>query len=313
MRVLRWIGWGVGGLVALALVVALGLIVADRMGRPPQPDLKALIARGETYDVRIRRDDWGVPHILGKTDADAAYGMGFAQSEDDFATLQDVALATRGQLAALNGPKAAVTDYIVHLLGVWGTIDAALRPRHAGRGQAGAGGLCRRGQRLCRPPSGPGQGAACLPVTGKDLAAGFVFTDPIFYGLDGASAAAATGAARKDDTCRRAPTAWRWRRRARRTGRRGCWSIRTSPIPGPLAWYEAVVESGQGWHVAGGFFPGTPFMLHGHNAHLGWANTVNHPDLVDVYQLSINPAEPEPVPAGRRSGRTSRRPMPRSG
>ncbi len=37
------------------------------------------------------------------------------------------------------------------------------------------------------------------------------------------------------------------------------------------------------------FFPGSPFMLHGFNEHLGWANTVNHPDLVDIYRLKINP------------------------
>jgi len=64
------------------------------------------------------------------------------------------------------------------------------------------------------------------------------------------------------------------------------------PYTGPVAWYEAVLDSGEGWHVAGGFFPGSPFMLHGHNAHLGWANTVNEPDLVDVYQLTLNPANP---------------------
>lgn len=65
------------------------------------------------------------------------------------------------------------------------------------------------------------------------------------------------------------------------------------PYVGPLAWYEAVVQSGEGWHVAGGFFPGGPFMLHGHNAHLGWASTVNNPDLADVYQLTVNPADRE--------------------
>ena len=60
-----------------------------------------------------------------------------------------------------------------------------------------------------------------------------------------------------------------------------------------MAWYEAVLESGEGWHVAGGFFPGTPFMLHGHNEHLGWANTVNAAEPGRyVYRLTINPANP---------------------
>jgi len=46
------------------------------------------------------------------------------------------------------------------------------------------------------------------------------------------------------------------------------------PYTGPVSWYEAVLDSGEGWPVAGGVFPGSPFPLHGHNQHLGWANTV---------------------------------------
>ncbi len=64
------------------------------------------------------------------------------------------------------------------------------------------------------------------------------------------------------------------------------------PWTGPLTWYEAVVESGEGWHVAGGFFPAAPFLLGGHNEHLGWAATVNHPRLTDVFKLVINPDNP---------------------
>ena len=87
--------------------------------------------------------------------------------------------------------------------------------------------------------------------------------------------------------------------RVRPTVRRGCWSIRTSPIPGRSRGTRRSCESDEGWHVAGGFFPGTPFMLHGHNEHLGWANTVNAPNLANVYKLTINPANAEPVSARR--------------
>jgi penicillin amidase/acyl-homoserine-lactone acylase len=61
------------------------------------------------------------------------------------------------------------------------------------------------------------------------------------------------------------------------------------PYTGPVAWYEARLKSNQGWDMAGGVFPGSPVILHGHNRDLGWANTVNLPDLVDVYLLETNP------------------------
>src|ERR1044072_3055791 len=87
--------WVIGA-AALAVVLMIGVvavILADRMGQRPEPDRAVFIAKAKTYHVRIVRDDFGVPHVFGHTDADAAFGLGFAHSEDDFATIQNVALA----------------------------------------------------------------------------------------------------------------------------------------------------------------------------------------------------------------------------
>ena len=62
------------------------------------------------------------------------------------------------------------------------------------------------------------------------------------------------------------------------------------PLRGGVAWYEMVVESGEGWHFAGANFPGSPFPFLGHNRHLGWTNTVNRPDMVEVYELEMDEA-----------------------
>ncbi len=115
------------GALALVLLVAGGagyLMVADRMGQPAPPDDASLVAKAALYHARIERDNFGVPHISGPRDADVAFGMAFAHSEDDFATIQQVALAVRGQYAATEGPKAAVTDYLVRLFRVWETVNA---------------------------------------------------------------------------------------------------------------------------------------------------------------------------------------------
>ncbi len=62
------------------------------------------------YKAEIVRDEFGVPHIHGKTDADTAFGVAWAHSEHDFCTLQDVVAMTRnGVLAKLRSPSSATS------------------------------------------------------------------------------------------------------------------------------------------------------------------------------------------------------------
>jgi acyl-homoserine-lactone acylase len=280
----------IGAAVILGLVlVALGwVIVSDRMAQPAEPDASAFIAKAKAYDVHIVRDNFGVPHIFGHRDADVAFGLGFAHSEDDFATIQDVALATRGKLAASEGLKAAPGDYLVHAMRVWETIDARygrdLPPDVKRVLEAYADGINYYAA-LHRDTVKRG----LLPLTGKDIAAGFVFKTPFFYGLaDKLKALTADTGGKTMPPIGSNGIAVAPSRAA--DGATRLLVNSHQPYTGPVAWYEAVLQSDEGWHVAGGFFPGSPFMLHGHNEHLGWANTVNQPDLVDIYRLTINPA-----------------------
>ena len=72
---------------------------------PPRPD-QATFDQAER--VRIVRDTFGVPHVFGKTDADAAFGLAYAHAEDDFATLQGVLAAGTGRLSLLKLSKVAL-------------------------------------------------------------------------------------------------------------------------------------------------------------------------------------------------------------
>ena len=65
------------------------------------------------------------------------------------------------------------------------------------------------------------------------------------------------------------------------------------PWTGPVAWYEAHLNSNEGWNMIGGLFPGSPVVFVGHNENIGWSHTVNNPDLIDVYELEINPDNPD--------------------
>ena len=69
-------------------------------------------ARWESQAARIRivRDDWGIAHVRGKTDADAVFGMVYAQAEDDFNRVETNYLNALGRLAEAEGEKAVWQD-----------------------------------------------------------------------------------------------------------------------------------------------------------------------------------------------------------
>ena len=48
------------------------------------------------------------------------------------------------------------------------------------------------------------------------------------------------------------------------------WINSHQPWDGPVSWYEAHLVSNEGWDFYGGFFPGSPVPLLGHNKYLGW-------------------------------------------
>jgi len=66
--------------------------------------------RSQAQDTRIVRDDWGIAHIRGKTDADAIFGMLYAQAEDDFNRVETNYLNAMGRLAEAEGESAVYQD-----------------------------------------------------------------------------------------------------------------------------------------------------------------------------------------------------------
>src|SRR5260370_1905154 len=75
------------------------------------------VARWEqrAQGITIVRDDWGIAHIHGKTDADAVFGMIYAQAEDDFNRVETNYLNSMGRLAEAEGESAIYRDLRIKL------------------------------------------------------------------------------------------------------------------------------------------------------------------------------------------------------
>jgi len=257
---------------------------------PVHEDLNYLKERASKYDVKILRDTYGVPHIFGHTDADAAYGLGYAHSEDDFLTIQQVLMAARGKLATVYGADSAPADYLVQFLRVWDVVDAEyekLSPGTRAIAEAYADGL---NVYAAHHPDEALHGL--FPVTGKDIVAASVEKSPLFFGLDETIGHLFS----EDPEPVPTPTEVTFNSNefaiapSRTSNGQTFLDVNShQPYEGPVAWYEAHIHSDEGWDMVGGTFPASPLIIHGHNRDLGWAFTVNHPDLVDVYRLTINP------------------------
>ena len=282
--------WKRIGLVLLMLL----LVAAVVLFWPESTRLAGLQNVGESYDVRILRDEWGVPHVFGQTDADVAYGLAYAHAEDDFLTIQQSLLAARGHLATVYGKDAAPNDYMVHLLRIWDVVNEKyttdLSPETRAICEAYADGLNHYAS-LHTSEVIPG----IFPVSGKDVVAGSVHKAPLFFGLDGTLAklfeserpelGPAPSVSSGSNTFSVSPV--------RSADQQTFLAVNShQPWEGPVTWYEAHLHSEEGWDAVGGLFPGMPVITHGHNRDLGWAFTVNNPDVIDVYILDINPDNP---------------------
>jgi len=90
--------------VSLAVVVVMSLAFQ----RTGSADLARWQAQAK--NVTIVRDDWGIAHVFGKTDADAVFGMIYAQAEDDFNRVETNYLTSMGRTAEAEGVSAVMAD-----------------------------------------------------------------------------------------------------------------------------------------------------------------------------------------------------------
>ena len=308
MKLIKRIGLG---LLVLIAVIAVGLAVWEPMSveisvPPPARD----------YEARIVRDEFGVPHIFGKTDADVAYGVAYAHAEDDFVTLQEVTAMARGRLATLNGAAGAPVAYVAALLDVNGTVERKYDDLPADV-RALLDGYASGLNAYAEEHPEEVKLAKLFPVNGPDIARGFVLRSPFFFGLNapiealtqnkplyregGPDLSSPTDEKSvhplsKDkiitpvgsDPDENGSNAYAVAPSLSPEGKTRLISNSHQPLRGNVAWYELVVHSEEGWDFAGANFPGSPFPLLGHNKNLGWTNTVNRPDLIDIYELKLN-------------------------
>ncbi|MEL6688643.1 MAG: penicillin acylase family protein, partial [Pseudomonadota bacterium] len=286
------------GLLIVILIALMG--AAAYLWTPEGRTFDAEAARevAKQYDARIIRDDYGVPHVFGKTDADAHFGFAYAHAEDAWEIMEETLMAGRGMAAQYRGQVEAPADYLYDLfrveqvvaqgdLGVPEDVRAIIQAYVAGLNLFGA----EHPERVT-----PG----LLPVTEDDIHAAVMWLTPFFYRLDGYLEPLFS----ETD----APQVSPWQQTSSLelphavVGSNG-FAVAPSrsedghtrlivnshqPMNGRYAWYEIHLVSEEGLNIFGGTFPGTPVIPQGITPNTAWTHTVNRPDLVDIYKLVVD-------------------------
>ena len=270
----------------------------------------------QKYDVVIERDYLGVPHVMGKRDVDAAFGFAYAQAEDNWQIIHDSVSFYRGTNAAENGRDAAIIDFLIKWLGIWDTIETDYNTQLSAPTRAYIEAFA-DGINYYAALHPEKTNRNIFPINGKDIVAGYMLRHLLFYGFDavlteiyaearqrtislGPKAEAEAEGKAKDSQSHGVvfndlpigSNAFSVSPHFSTDGATRLAINSHQPTTGPVAWYEAHIQSNEGLNIMGGLFPSSVTIGVGFTENLGWGATVNKPDLVDVYVLDIDPNDP---------------------
>ena len=244
-------------------------------------------------NIEIVRDNYGVPHIYGKTDSEVAYGLAWSHCEDDFKTIQQAYLAGNGLLSKHIGIKGAGADFLTQLIESKETVDKLFSTLSLDFVKV-AEGYAQGINKYAELHPKEILEKSLFPVTVKKMlrysflqlfisneAGGLVSSivsnkvprpNPIKAEMNGSNTFAFNSI---------------------KTGKNETYlAINThQPLDGPTSWYEAHLISEEGTNIIGATFAGAPTLLIGANQNLAWAHTVNYPDKADVFELEMHPTK----------------------
>jgi acyl-homoserine-lactone acylase len=241
-------------------------------------------------NVQIIRDEFGVPHIYAKTDAEVAYGLAWAHSEDDFLNIQYNGLAGKGLLGRVIGKEGALFDFGLEFLDIPKTIEEKYDTDISADYKKVIDGYVQGVNDYAAAHPEEVLYKKAFPITSKELLQGSILQTSLMSGVGmalksindrkirefyqinevGSNAMAIDGKHTED-------------------GKTYFCANSHQPIEGRFAWYEAHLSSEEGWDVIGGLFPGGTTIFVGTNKKLGWSHTVNFHTFGDIYEMEINP------------------------
>jgi acyl-homoserine-lactone acylase len=240
--------------------------------------------------INIARDSFGTPHIFAPTDAEVAYGFAWASAEDDFETMQLQLLPVKGLTGLAKGKEGAIFDVAVHLLDPHTVVAEKYDTEVPEDFKRILQGYAEGANAYAATHPKEVLHKDLFPIDPRDILKGYIVGLSLLSGADRQlSMILKEEVAKKEAELARGSNAIAVSGRKTTDGKTYLAINSHQPLEGINSWYEAHLVSEEGWNILGATFIGGVSIFAGANQHLGWAHTVNYPDLTDVYRLEMHP------------------------
>lgn len=244
--------------------------------------------------VEIRRDTWGVPHVLGENVPAAVFGFAYAQAEDHMLGIMRRVLNARGELAAAFGEDHVEGDIFIrrfHIYDLSRDEFSSLPPHMQDIYTAFSQGLnlyVENHREELPPWVGETTPVDILSVSRVGLL-GFAFNrgnviEKIQNGEGGAETAFVLNPDKLEEVGSNM-----WALGPERTESGKAILMGNPHLPWSLTWYEGHLTVPGEYNIYGAAFIGSPIPTIAFNDALGWSHTVNYPDAEDVYSFALDP------------------------
>lgn len=260
--------------------------------------LLQLVVPPQAAQVTIYRDRYGVPHVAGQTDAAAAFGLGYAQAEDNFPRLEDNFIRALGRRAEVEGEQAVGDDRLNRALEIpqlaraeYARLDANMRSLVDGFAAGINYWMERHPDATRRLLQRVEPWYALAFIRYNYYQQGFARS----AGIDRREFLVALGPRPEDSETGRVTGSNGWAVAPSRSASGHALLFINPHLPffGPGQVYEAHVMSDAGWNFTGYTRFGFPLPYVGHNETAGWVSTDNDADVADLYLETFDdPARP---------------------
>ena len=293
-------------LVALTLVATVAAFPQRASGTKRAPSAEARVEK-IARSVTIYRDNYGVPHVYGPTDASCVFGYIYAQAEDNFWQIEDTFIRSLGRASEVYGDRTLADDMLNRALEIPRLAKAEydrISDRERELSQALVDGL---NYFLARNPHVKPRLITKFEPWHTFATTRFLVYQQFIYGKSGlrveeiktaVQALDASGVAGSGTVSLNIPLNGLDEPETEPIVGSNMWAVTPSrsasgnallfinphqPFFGPGQWYEGHIHSDEGWNLSGASFFGSPHPTIGHNEYLGWSHTVNDPDIADVF------------------------------